>query len=156
MWMVRCDGGKLYEVYKTNKIVSIAWPQIAAYAKLGVSRQDLSKIYASAQPEAKKGTIISGVSQVWRFVNEIQIGELAISYNPKKRTYLVGAIASVAQYTPSKFDPSIQIIRQVDWLPNEVKRNELSLTTQKSLGSTLTVFNVAPSAAAEIKASSSH
>lgn len=150
-WMIRCDGGRLYDVYKNHKIVSIAWPQIAAYAKPNVSRQELAKVYADVQPTAKKGTIVAGVSQVWRFVNEIQIGDLVISYSPKSRTYLLGTVASAAKYTPNKYDASIQIIRAVNWSNHEFSRDQLSKAAQKSLGSTLTVFKIATSAAEEIK-----
>lgn len=152
MWMIRCDGGKLYDVYKNHKIVSIAWPQIAAYAKPGISKQELSKIYTESQPEAKKGTIAAGVSQVWRFVNEIQIDDLAISYDPKKRTYIVGTIVSSSKYVPDEFKGNIQIIRQVNWFTKELSRDQLSKSTQKSLGSILTVFKVAQTAVTEITA----
>ena len=54
---------------------------------------DLQKLYMEAEPYIKKGNAISSSSQVWRFVNEIEIGDWVVTYSPSNRTYLLGKIS---------------------------------------------------------------
>lgn len=53
MWMVRGEGGSLYEAFREQGVVAVGWTQLSAEAKPGV--------------------------QVWRFVNEIQQDDWVIS-----------------------------------------------------------------------------
>ncbi|SDJ69767.1 restriction system protein [Pseudomonas delhiensis] len=75
MWMVRGEGGSLYEAFREHGIAAIGWQQISAQAKPGIARKQLIALYQSAEPQMKQGSVISGASQVWRFVNEIQDGD---------------------------------------------------------------------------------
>ena len=73
--MVRGEGGSLYEAFRERGVAAVGWNQLAAHAKPGVGRKQLIALYQSVEPHAKQGTVISGASQVWRFVNDIQDGD---------------------------------------------------------------------------------
>lgn len=92
MWMIRGDGGKLYDDFRDKQIVGIGWSQLAPLVKPGLSRAQLLALYLEADPLTKLGTARSGASQVWRFVNEIQKGDWVITYSPANRTYLLGKV----------------------------------------------------------------
>ena len=47
MWMVRGDGGCMYEGFRERGVVAVSWPTLAAYAKPGVAREDLIALYQS-------------------------------------------------------------------------------------------------------------
>ena len=34
-------------------------------------------------PQAKPGSVIAGASQVWRFINEIEVGDWVVTYSPR-------------------------------------------------------------------------
>nr|WP_239688949.1 hypothetical protein [Pseudomonas citronellolis] len=101
MWMVRGEGGSLYEAFREHGIAAIGWRQISAQAKPGIARKQLIALYQSAEPQMKQGSVISGASQVWRFVNEIQDGDWAITLFPSQ-PHLHGGSSQRAFRTPSR------------------------------------------------------
>jgi restriction system protein len=68
MWMVRGDGGSLYEDFRERGVVSIGWWQLGPYVTPGISRKQLTEAFAKAEPQLRQGTIVAGASQVWRFI----------------------------------------------------------------------------------------
>jgi restriction system protein len=87
---------------------------------------------------------------VWRFVNEVQLGDNVLTYSPDNRTYLLGTVTGPAEYKPDWANNGLVLARTVRWNADEVQRDVLSAPTRNSLGSTLTVFKVPASAATEI------
>lgn len=152
MWMVRGEGGSLYEEFRERRIVALGWNSLAAHAKPGVSRKELLECYRRAEPQVKEGTLISGASQVWRFVNEIQVGDGVITYSPANRTYLVGKITGASEYRPQLVEHDMSLVRTVQWQANELQRDSLGASTRNTLGSTLTVFELSSVAVKEIEA----
>src|SRR5690606_8277975 len=71
-------------------------------------------------------------------------------YDSSRRIYHVGRIAGAYEHDTETVPP-FENIRAVDW-EGEVDRDKLSVTTRNSLGSTLTLFKVSDTAAAEIEA----
>lgn len=142
MWMIRGDGGKLYDDFRDKQIVGIGWSQLAPLVKPGLSRAQLLALYMKADPLTKLGTARSGASQVWRFVNEIQKDDWVITYSPANRTYLLGKVTSDFQYHPEWVEEGMGIARHVKWNSDEIDRDRLSVATKNTLGSTLTVFQL--------------
>jgi restriction system protein len=150
MWMVRGEAGSLYESFREREVAAIGWSQLAVHAKPGVGRKQLISLYQSAEPQIKQGTVISGASQVWRFVNEIQEGDWVVTYSPANRLYLVGKVKGPAQYRSEWSEQGMSLVREVQWQQQELPRDNLGTNTKNSLGSTLTLFEVPSSAAAEV------
>ena len=155
LWMVRGEGGALYDLFRDRGVAAIGWSDLAQHAKPGVTRKELAGIYRTARPDAKTGTVISSASQVWRFVNEIRIGDGVITYSPSNRTYLIGKVIGEVQFRPEWTSDGMGIARAVEWADQEVERDQLSLPTKNTLGSTLTVFLLSPHAKAEIESRAS-
>jgi restriction system protein len=85
MWMVRSDGGKRYDDFREHAIAGIGFPEVAEIAKPGVERTVLLKAFLDARPGIKQQSALSGVSQVYRFVNEISVGDRVLTYSPPNR-----------------------------------------------------------------------
>jgi restriction system protein len=152
MWMVRSEGGSLYEVFRERGVAAVGWNQLAAHAKPGVGRKQLIALYQSADPLAKQGTVVSGASQVWRFVNDIRDDDWIVTYSPANRLYLIGKIAGQAEHHLEWAEQGMPLARKVQWQTQELPRDSLGTGTKNSLGSTLTLFEVPPGAAAEVLA----
>lgn len=150
--MVRGEGGSLYDAFRERGVAAIGWNQLAAHARPGVSRKQLIALYQSAEPEAKQGTVVSGASQVWRFVNDIQEGDWVVTYSPANRLYLIGTVRGPAKHHPEWAEQGLSLARTVQWQGGELPRDSFSTSTKNSLGSTLTLFEVPSSAAAEVLA----
>lgn len=150
MWMVRGEAGSLYDSFREREVAAIGWSRLAAHAKPGVGRKKLIALYQSVEPQMKQGTVISGASQVWRFVNEIQDGDWVVTYSPANRLYMVGNVKGVAEYHSEWAEQGMSLVRKVQWQQQELPRDNLGISTKNSLGSTLTLFKVPSSAAAEV------
>lgn len=150
--MVRGEGGSLYDSFRDRNVVAIGWSKLAAHAKPSIGRKQLIALYQSVEPDAKTGTVISGASQVWRFVNEIQEGDWVVTYSPANRLYSIGKVRGPAEHHPEWADQGLSLARVVQWQAHELQRDSLGTGSKNSLGSTLTVFEVPSSAAAEVLA----
>lgn len=152
MWMVRGEGGSLYDSFRERAVAAVGWNQLAAHAKPGVARKQLISLYQSIEPQTKSATVISGASQVWRFVNDIRDGDWVLTYSPANRLYLIGNVVGPAEHHPEWAEQDMPLARKVQWQARELPRDSLSTGTKNSLGSTLTVFEVPGRAAAEVLA----
>lgn len=150
MWMVRAEGGSLYEDFREEGVVAVGWSQLAEHAKPGVPRADLREIFIKANPGTRPGAVVSAASQVWRFVNEVQPGDRVLTYSPDNRTYLIGTVMGEATHRPDWAERGMALARPVEWEPTEVDRDRLGTSTRNSLGSTLTVFQVPAHASSEV------
>jgi restriction system protein len=150
MWMIRADGGSLYEEFRERGLAAIGWTQLAPHAKVGMTRKELIDLYRSIEPAAKEKTAISGASQVWRFMNEIKMGDWVVTYSPANRTYLIGKVTGECMYQSELAETGMALARTVAWKEKEVERDSLTDATKTSLGSTLTVFVVAEFAMEEL------
>jgi restriction system protein len=140
LWMVRSEGGALYDLFRDRSVAAIGWSDLAEHAVERWSRTDLLEYYRRIRPDLKPGTVLSGASQVWRFVNEMRPGDGVVTYSPANRTYLIGTVSGPASFHPDWADEGMGIARPVDWATLEVQRDELSAPTKNALGPTLTVF----------------
>lgn len=150
--MVRGEGGSLYDAFKERGVAAIGWSQLAVHAKPGIERKHLIALYQLAEPQAKQGTVVSGASQVWRFVNEIQVGDWIVTYSPVNRLYLIGMATGMSEHHPEWSEQGMSLVRKVQWQVQELPRDSLGTSTKNSLGSTLTLFEVHGSAANEVLA----
>lgn len=151
MWMVRGDGGSLYEAFRERGVAAIGWVEIAGLVKPGMPRNEIVQLYMDKRPDRSLPSAIAGAGQVWRFLNEMAAGDSIATYSPDNRTYLVGEIQGPAAYQADTADQGMALVRPVKWSAIEVERDRLSTRSKNALGSTLTVFVVAPAAADELK-----
>ncbi len=151
-WMIRGEGGRLYDIFREQSIVAIGWHEIAGEISPAMTKKDIAKLYQQKFPELKKGTVIAAASQVWRFMNEVKVGDQVVTYSPDNRTYLLGEVLSAAAYQPERASVDLVLVRSVKWLSAEVNRDQLTQRTKNSLGSILTVFVIPDTGAAELNA----
>lgn len=152
MWMVRSDGGKQYDVFRERTSAGIGFPEVAEIAKPGVDRKTLLKAFLAARPGVKEQSAIAAVSQVYRFVNEINTNDLVVTYSPTNRRYLVGRVTGPATYHPEWAGQAMEISRPIEWMSQEVDRDQLSVATRNTLGSVLTFFKLSDTASEELYA----
>lgn len=150
--MVRSDGGKRYDDFREHAVAGIGFPEVAEIAKPGTDRKVLQKAFLDARPGIKPQSALSAVSQVYRFVNEISVGDHVLTYSPPNRKYLLGKVTGPSSYHPELSGLSMDISRAVEWLPDEVDRDRLSVSARNTLGSVLTVFKLSDAVCDELLA----
>lgn len=149
MWMVRCESGRLYDTFYEQGVAALGWAELAESALQGADRQQLTEQYQALNPTFSTSQAISGAAQIWRFVNDTQIGDGVVTYSPQNRTYRMGSITSKVQYNPQQ-ETGMEVFVKVDWQAHEIDRDTLSQACKNSLGSTLTIFSLRDFVIAEL------
>lgn len=136
-WMVRAgEGGRLFDDFEKG-YVAVGWGRLGDLKKF-TSHEQFSVAYKEAFPDKKKGTWPNQISMIYKFRSVMKPGDMAVTYDPQSRTYLVGEVVGDYQYSPDTVGDYPQV-RKVKWL-GKVDRDQLSQKTRNSLGSTLTLF----------------
>ena len=109
-------------------------------------KDEIKQLIDMTYNDLKPGAKAMSTSQVTRFRFDFRKGDFTLSYDPDKRTYLVGEIVSDYRY-----DGEFQLphIRDVKWF-DEVDRDSLSTSTKNTLGAISTIFDVGEDVKKEI------
>lgn len=149
-WMVRAGRGASYiDDFIENNIVAIGWHE-AGEIRIGDSREKISNQLANAWPAMAQGKRAISAGQIYRFLNEINVGDKVITYDPSRRIYHVGEVVSQPRYESNIIDV-LPRVRDVKWL-GEVSRDAINTSTKNTLGAISTLFLLSPEACKEIEA----
>jgi len=98
LWMVRAGrhGEREQEAIEKG-FVAIGWDELPDLSELS-SREELASLYRKLYPNAKKRTVANEVGQVWRFVNNIQIGDLVVLPLKHRSAIAVGKVEGNYKY----------------------------------------------------------
>lgn len=148
-WKIMAGRSSAFiEEFVSQNMVAVGWSEAGDHTKAN-SKQELfqhfGEVFADRTPRQNQ----VGAGQVWRFLQELRIGDRVVCYDPSLRIYHVGEITSDPQYQPSRID-RLPTTRSVQWL-GVVERDALSLSTRNSLGAIMTLFKVPEAAAVEIE-----
>lgn len=148
MWMVRAGRGAEYvEDFKENSIVAIGWDAIGE-VQPGMSREHIATLLRQAWPNMANGKVAITSGQIYRFLSEISIGDYVVTYDPSRRIYHIGEIASDPRYSPSQLE-ELPRIRDVKWI-GEVQRDNITTATKNTLGAISALFLLSDEAAEEM------
>lgn len=149
MWMVRSGQGASYvDDFVEKNIVAIGWT-LAGDIKVGESREQITAKLANAWPTMSKGKRAISAGQIFRFLNEIKVGDKVITYDPSRRIYYIGEILGQPRYDAAVLE-ELPRIRDVKWV-GEVLRDTISTSTKNTLGAISTLFLLSSEAAQEIE-----
>ncbi len=147
LWMIRAGAGaKLVDRFLEEGQVAIGWNDLGPIDR-GVSRKEIAKRVSSTWPKYKKGKVAIIAGQIYRFINEIEVGDRVLTYDTGRRVYPLGTIKSSVGYDDSVEE--LARIRKVEW-EAEVIRDDISTTSKNTLGAISTLFLLSDAAAAEV------
>ena len=136
--MIRAgEGGYLVEDFKRTGHVAIGWQgagDLTGIQTLQQMRERLTEAY----PDHKPGWLSTAAGMTYKFRRIVQPGDRVITYDPKRREYLLGTVTGDYEYR-SDLVPDYSHVRKVDW-EGRISRDVLSPSSRNTLGSTLTLF----------------
>ncbi len=119
--------------------IGIGWQALGNLQKYGKSREQLKRALSEEFPEVKKGAIPQNAGVLFRFVNEIKIGDIVI-YPSKDRIINIGHV--IGEYSFVETDEhGYPNHRAIEWLAS-FSRSEFSQSALNEIGSALTLFSV--------------
>tara|TARA_R110002074_G_scaffold203728_1_gene371872 strand:- start:1104 stop:2114 length:1011 start_codon:yes stop_codon:yes gene_type:complete len=150
-WMIRAgNGGRYFDDFKDKDCVAIGWNQLGDLRQY-TSPEALKEAYIKHLGNAKPGRTANAIAMIRKFRDDIQAGDLLVTYSQEHREYLVGEDLGQYEFRPeSEQVGEFQHIRKVKWL-GRVSRDLFSQPTRNSLGSVLTVFTLSDSVIGEVQ-----
>lgn len=136
VWVVRGgDNNELASQIASKGAVAIGWADVGDVSGV-TSREILRERMEQAVPGS--GTPNS-VGQLFRFVNEIEIGDYVLTPEKASSTVHVTRATSAYRFDADTFGPAYPHVRSVEFLKT-MPRKEFPQTVRNTLGSILTVF----------------
>jgi len=141
MWMVRAGrGGRLAREFLERGVVGIGWERIGDPTTARAKPSMLER-FQRAYPESTAQVRGVWASQVLRFMNEIAVGDEVLTYDPDRRMYEIGRIASEPTYDPDPAVEELSLWRKTDWT-GSAARDALPDPVLAPIGSIATLFKV--------------
>ena len=150
-WMIRAGtGGRYFDDFALNQCVAIGWNNIGDLRQY-TNMESLRNAYIEHYGNAKAGRTHNAIAMIRKFRDEINQGDLLITYSPEHREYLVGE--DLGQYEfrlEDQWVGEFANVRKVKWI-NRVSRDLLTQSARNSLGSTLTLFTLSKDLMSEVE-----
>ena len=136
MWGIHTQDEDLF--LKNDKI-AIGWKEIGNLNDIPANRDDFKAKYMQTFPDAKKGSIPTGVGMLYRFCHEVQVGDYIVYPSKSDRMINIGQVASDYQYVADAHEYVQQ--RDVKWLKH-IPRTSFSQGALYEIGSAMSFFAV--------------
>ncbi|MBX9987165.1 restriction endonuclease [Priestia aryabhattai] len=141
IWLVRAGKyGEQEQLALENNIVTIGWNKLGNISDLQ-NKEELIELFELTYPNEKPKAIINKASQVWRFKNEIEIGDLVVLPLKQEPVIAVGKIISKYKFIDN-LGTVIRHARTVEWITKDMPRNNLNQDLLYSLGAFMTVCRI--------------
>lgn len=139
MWVVRCGGDSAHELEAyEKKIVGISWAILGDLSEFKTI-EDLRTFYSKIHGDEKLGAIRTNVTQVFSFLNRIQIGDLVALPIRSTASIAFGRITGNYRYSPDAH-PYVKHQRTVEWIGSPIPRSQFDQDLLFTFGAFLTVF----------------
>lgn len=136
VWGIHTKDDNLF--LKEN-VIALGWQQIGDLSLIVPDRESFKEKYIAAYPDAKKGSIPTGVGMLFRFCHEVQIGDYIIYPSKIDRMINIGEVTGGYKYVPEANEYVQQ--RSVKWLKH-VPRMSFSQGALYEIGSAMSFFMV--------------
>ena len=136
-WVVRAGRkGRYASDFEIGGFAAIRFQPVGDVS--GMSRSQVTELVALKRP-GKKQKIYADAGMLYRFANEIEVGDIIITPDSRTRELLFGEVVGPYEYRRTPAVSDFQHVRKVGWL-GRCPRDDLPEETLSSLGSRQTVF----------------
>lgn len=122
--------------------ISIGWSKLGDLS--GVSSiEELGEKYDQEWPNAKPRSRGQNIGQIWRFFNDVQIGDYVIF--AESDVFHIGKVTSDYYYNPNEYEEQnvdYKNNRNVAWLKTNIPRSELSQAFHLSLRTAMSIWTL--------------
>ena len=130
--------GDAENLFLKQKCIALGWPKMGNLSLIANDRDFYKQKLIQSYPEDKPGAVPVNAGQLYRFVHEIQIGDLAIYPSKLTREVHIGKIKGEYIYKPDR-NAAYPNQREVEWLKT-VPRTNFSQGALYEIGSAMSFF----------------
>jgi restriction system protein len=143
VFVLRAEFGRYTDTFEKEGYIGIGWFNHNPIDWDLSNKDFLKDRYREKFPENPNMRVNQNVGQIFRFVNEMSLGDLVISPYVDNRL-LVGLIESELYFKEDETSP-YPWRKKVKWFKEKLDRHTLSVPLQNTLRSSLTCFKVSSS-----------
>ncbi len=147
-WMVRAgERGWRFDDFEGQSMVSMGWPEMGDLSTL-TTRDQFVRRASEVYGPVNKFKLAIWAGQLYRFVREIRVGDLVVTYSPSERNFMLGNAVGDYEYRPTEADqPNV---RPMQWR-GRVPRDALTVASRNTLGAISTLFALSTEVSAELE-----
>lgn len=123
-------------LFLKGNMIAIGWREMGDLREIGANREDYKAKYEAVYPNAKKGSIATSAGMLYRFCNEVQVGDYVVFPSKSNREVNIGVVEG--GYV---FDPQNHFSSRREWLKH-IPRTAFSQGALYEIGSAMTFFTV--------------
>lgn len=139
LWLVRAgQHGAQEETALNQNVVTIGWNEFSDLSNLK-TRDELAKIYWKEYPDVSNNKAGNQIGQIWRFVHDIQVGDLVALPLKTESSIAIGRVEGNYEYR--KLTEEVRHIRRVKWIKT-IPRSEFDQDVLYSFGAIMTVCRI--------------
>ena len=143
VFVLRADYGRYTDVFKKHSYIGIGWFEEINPIENNWDLTDkdfLKEKYREKYPTDANMRVNQNVGQIFRFINDINIGDIIISPH-NTNELIIGKVVGDLYFEEDNSSP-YPWRKKVEWLKNEFNRHSFSNPLQNTLRSSLTCFEV--------------
>lgn len=123
-----------------HNYIALGWPETGDLGLLTADREAFKKRLAEVYPKDKPGSIPVNAGQLFRFVYEMQAGDLVVYPSKLSREIHIGQVVGPYQYKPS-LNRDYPNVRPIKWL-RKLPRTSLTQGALYEIGSAMSFFQI--------------
>lgn len=131
--------GDAETTFLKKKVIALGWMEMGTFSGLS-TRDDFKEKYKIIYPDTSIGNVRTSAGQLFRFVHEIQIGDLVAFPSKRERIIHIGEVTGDYSYRPD-VDKEYPNQRTVKWL-GAFPRTSFSQAALYEMGSAMSLFQV--------------
>ncbi|WLD14659.1 restriction endonuclease [Planctellipticum variicoloris] len=132
--------GDADSLFLKRNCIGLGWERIGDLAAIAPDREAFKASVIAAYPEKKPGAIPNNAGQLFRFVQEIQVGDLVAYPSKQDRQIHLGRITGGYRYDTS-LEPGYPNLRGVQWV-RAVPRTHFTQGALYEIGSAMSLFQI--------------
>ena len=132
-------GGAAEDLFVRRKVIAIGWANMGDLSQWS-DREAFKAAFSEVYTDEKPGAIPTKAGQLYRFVHEMQRGDLVVCPLKLVREVRIGKVVGEYQHVPD-LDDRYPNMRKVEWLES-VPRTGFTQGALYEMGSALTLFQI--------------
>ena len=126
-------------LFRNESIIAIGWEEMGDLSSIPDNRESFKQKYMSVYPTASSGNVNTCSGMLFRFVREMQIGDIVIHPSKADKQINLGRIEGGYAHVSSRQNYTNQ--RKVKWIKH-IPRTAFSNGALYEIGSALTLFQI--------------
>jgi restriction system protein len=141
LWGIHAgETGDADALFLQHSVVALGWKEMGDLTTLKQDRDEFKKRLAQCRPNTKPGAIPVNAGQLFRFVHEMQQGDMVAYPSKQDRQVHIGRVDGGYKYNPG-VEPGYPHHRPVKWLKH-VPRTVFTQGAIYEIGSAMSLFQI--------------